>query len=408
MSNCRFCQAPLTETFVNLGSSPLANSLIKPEQINSMEPFFPLRVYVCEKCFLVQLEEFEPPENIFSDYVYFSSFSESWLAHCKNYVEKMIPTADLNGGSTVVEIASNDGYLLQFFKERNIPVLGIEPARNVADAAIKKGIPTETAFFNEKYAQGMKNRGISADLTVANNVLAHVPDINGFVKGFSVLLKKDGIATFEFPHLLRLIEDAQFDTIYHEHFSYLSLIAVKQIFETNGLRIFNVEELPTHGGSLRIYAQPQTGRRIEGPSVRHILDKEERFGLLDVATYSDFGGRVTDLKRRLLSLLIRLKDEGKSIVAYGAAAKGNTLLNYCGIRSDFLDYAADKNPNKQNKYLPGSRLQVYPPEKIFETKPDYVLILPWNLSDEIRSQMSEITEWGGKFIIPAPTPRVCE
>ena len=404
MSNCRFCSAPLRRTFADLGVSPLSNSFIKPERLGAMEPFFPLHAYVCERCFLVQLEEYESPQNIFNDYVYFASFSTSWLEHCAKYAQKMVDLLGLTEQSSVVEIASNDGYLLQYFKEKGIPVLGVEPADNVATVARQKGIPTETDFFNDPKAQEMRSRGIGADLIVANNVLAHVPDIKGFVKGFATLLNPNGVATFEFPHLLRLIEDVQFDTMYHEHFSYLSLYSTKQILESQGLRVYNVEELPTHGGSLRVYAQGSAGQFSVKPSVEVLLKKEKEVGILKLKTYDEFGTRAKKVKRELLSLLIKLKEEGKTVVAYGAAAKGNTLLNYCGIRTDFIDYVVDKNPHKQNLYLPGSHIPVYAVEKIYETKPDYVLILPWNLRQEISAQMQDIKAWGGRFIVPIPEP----
>lgn len=404
MGSCRFCSAPLRRTFADLGASPLSNSFIKPEQLGAMEPFFPLHAYVCERCFLVQLEEYESPKNIFNDYAYFASFSTSWLEHCARYTEKMTALLSLNANSSVVEIASNDGYLLQYFREKGIPVLGVEPAANVAAAARQKGIPTETDFFNDSKAQEMRGRGIGADLIIANNVLAHVPDVNDFVKGFFTLLNPDGVATFEFPHLLRLLEGVQFDTIYHEHFSYLSLHTAKQIFEAQGLMVYDVEELPTHGGSLRVYVQQVPGCRPVAASVALLLDKEKNSGLLDPETYDQFAEKVRKIKRDLLSLLIRLKEEGKTLVAYGAAAKGNTLLNYCGIGTDLIDYVVDKNPHKQNLYLPGSRIPVYAVEKIDETQPDYVLILPWNLKEEIATQMRNVKSWGGRFIVPIPEP----
>ncbi len=384
----------------------MSNAFIKPSRLYAMEPFFPLHAYVCGKCFLVQLEEYESPRNIFNDYAYFASFSSSWLEHCKCYAQQMISRCSLDGSSLVVEIASNDGYLLQYFREKGIPVLGVEPAANVAAVALEKNIPTEIDFFNEAKASEMRGRGIGADLMVANNVLAHVPDINGFVGGFATLLKSGGVATFEFPHLLRLIDEVQFDTIYHEHFSYLSLYAVKQIFEAKGLSIYDVEELPTHGGSLRVHAQLESGRRLPEKSVEALLTRERDAGLLNIETYGTFSGRVRKLKRDFLELLIRLKNEGASIAAYGAAAKGNTLLNYCGVRTDFIDYAVDRNPHKQNLYLPGSRIPVYGIEKIYETKPDYLLILPWNLKQEIMVQMRDIGQWGGRFIVPLPDPCV--
>lgn len=406
VNHCRFCGKPLTHTFVDLGVNPLSNSFIAPEKYNSMEPFYPLHAYVCDDCLLVQLEDYKSPGDIFQDYVYFSSFSSSWLEHCRNYVDIVVKMFGLNSDSHVVEIASNDGYLLQYFKSRGIPVLGIDPAENVAKIANDKGIPTETAFFGTDKARELRGRGISADLTAANNVLAHVPDINDFVEGFNILLNTDGVATFEFPHLLRLIDQTQFDTIYHEHFSYISLTAAMKIFAAHNLEIFRVDELPTHGGSLRLYVQHSGAIHEIHSSVSRILDQEKNAGLLEIGTYERFSDKVKSLKRSLLSLLISLKNDGKNIVAYGAAAKGNTLLNYCGIRTDFIDYVMDKSPHKQGLYLPGSRIPVYEPEKISATKPDYVLILPWNLTHEITQQLSFIREWGGKFIVPVPEPKI--
>ncbi|MDR1979358.1 MAG: methyltransferase domain-containing protein [Synergistaceae bacterium] len=406
LSKCRFCGAPLSFTFIDLASSPLSNSYINPERIGAMEPFYPLHVYVCERCFLVQLEEFESPQSIFGDYAYFSSFSTSWLDHAKRYTEKMVAELSLNTNSQVVEIASNDGYLLQYFKERNIPVLGVEPAKNVAAEAVKKGIPTETEFFGAAQAAAMCARGIAADLMTANNVLAHVPDINDFVEGFRLLLAKEGIITFEFPHLLRLIEELQFDTIYHEHFSYLSLSVVMRILQAHELRVFKVEELPTHGGSLRLYVCHRMSERLTDSSVSRVVEAEHQAKLDTLEGYMNFELAVQTLKRKILGFLIQAKDEGKAIAAYGAPAKGNTLLNYCGIRTDFIDYTVDRSPAKQDSLLPGSRIPVYAPEKIFETRPDYVVILPWNLKDEISGQMAEISRWGGKFVTFVPNVEV--
>lgn len=405
---CRFCQEPLRHTFVDLGVSPLANAFVKPEGEHGMEPCFPLHAYVCDRCFLVQLEEYESPENIFEDYVYFSSFSESWLEHCARYVDKMIDELGLDKTSSVVEIASNDGYLLQYFKQREVPVLGVEPAKNVALAAIEKGIPTEMAFFGADRAEKMRSHGISADLMVANNVLAHVPDVNDFIEGFNILLNSNGVATFEFPHLLNLMEEVQFDTIYHEHFSYLSLSVAKKIFEAHGLEVFHVEKLPTHGGSLRLYIQHAGGSRPTRHSIADVVEQEKNFGLMTLETYQRFSEKVKSLKRDLLSLLIAIKNDRKTIVAYGAAAKGNTLLNYCGIRTDFIDYVVDRSPYKQGLYLPGSRIPVHAVEKLLETRPDYVLILPWNLTEEITDQMVCVKDWGGRFIIPVPEPRILD
>ncbi|NJM54251.1 MAG: class I SAM-dependent methyltransferase [Blastocatellia bacterium] len=404
MYNCRFCDSELTHTFVDLGATPLANSYLKFENLDNAEPFFSLHVRVCESCFLVQLPALETPENIFTDYLYFSSFSPSWLAHAKNYCEKMTARFGLNKNSQVVEIASNDGYLLQYFVEQNIKVLGVEPAKNVAEHAITKGIPTITKFFGEETAKALAAEGIQADLTVANNVLAHVPDINDFVKGFAVLLKENGVATFEFPHLLNLVEKNQFDTIYHEHFSYLSLTTVEKIFNAHGLRVFDVENLPTHGGSLRVFATKGNHEITE--NVAKLKDKESQFGLTNIEFLTKYEEQVKQTKRDLLAKLIEIKNSGKTIVAYGAAAKGNTLMNYCGIKTDFIEYVCDLNVHKQSNYLPGTRIEIASPEKIKETKPDFVIILPWNLADEIMQQLEFIKDWNGKFIIPIPTVKI--
>lgn len=404
---CRFCGSELKHTFVDLGATPLANSYLKREDLDKAEPFFSLHVRVCENCFLVQLPELEKPENIFSDYLYFSSYSQTWLDHAKNYCEAMIERFALNGGSRIVEIASNDGYLLQFFKQKNIEVLGVEPARNVAEHALAKGIETEVAFFGEETATELKTQNKTADLMAANNVLAHVPDINDFVRGFKVLLKPEGAATFEFPHLLNLFEKNQFDTIYHEHFSYLSLITTEQIFDAHGLTVFDVEKLPTHGGSLRVFVQhAYTGKNAISENVKNLLEEEEKFGLRDIRKLTGYDEKVKRIKRDLLTALIEIKNEGKKIAAYGAAAKGNTLLNYCGIKTDFIDYVCDANPNKQNHFLPGTRIPIAAPEKIRETKPDFVLILPWNIADEVIRQNAFIREWNGKFILPIPEVKI--
>ncbi len=403
--NCRFCGTELTHTFVDLGATPLANSYLKPENLDNAEPFFSLHVRVCAECFLVQLPALETPENIFTDYLYFSSFSKSWLEHAKNYCDKMTARFGLNENSQVVEIASNDGYLLQYFVEQNIKVLGIEPAKNVAEHAVKKGVPTITKFFGEQTAKELVADGIQADLTAANNVLAHVPDINDFVEGFAVLLKENGVATFEFPHLLNLVEKNQFDTIYHEHFSYLSLTAVEKIFNAHGLRVFDVETLPTHGGSLRVFATK--GNHETTANVAQIKQKEAEFGLTNIEFLTKYDEQVKQTKRDLVAKLIEIKNGGKSIVAYGAAAKGNTLMNYCGIKTDFIDYVCDLNVHKQGNFLPGTRIEIASPDKIKETKPDYVLILPWNLADEIMNQLDFIRDWNGKFILPIPKVTIC-
>lgn len=403
---CRFCTAPLNQSFADLGSTPFSNSYLRAEDLEKMEPTYPLHARVCGKCFLVQLESFESPQKIFSEYAYFSSYSDSWLKHAQNYATKITERFGLNAGSRVVEVASNDGYLLRWFKDLGIKVLGIEPAANVARVAEENGIPSKVLFFGKKTAALLVDAGETADLTVANNVLAHVPDINDFVAGFSIVLKPEGVSTFEFPHLQRLIENRQFDTIYHEHFSYLSLTTVAQIFESHGLRIFDVEELSTHGGSLRVYACHRGAAHNETAAVSNLLERERTFGLRDLARYASFSEEVKTVKRDLLSFLIEAKRAGKIVAGYGAPAKGNTLLNYCGIRCDFIDFTVDRSPHKQGTYLPGTRIPVREPEHIRVSKPDYVLILPWNLKDEVMDQMAFIREWCGQFVVPIPTVQV--
>ena len=401
-SECRFCSNLLKHTFVDLGMSPLSNAYLKLDTINKAEKFYPLHTYVCDNCFLVQLEEFETPDHIFSDYAYFSSYSETWLRHAENYTELMIKRFGLNANSQVIEIASNDGYLLQYFQKQNIPVLGIEPAANVAKVAEEKGIPSLVKFFGVSTAQELVAQGIQADLLLGNNVLAHVPDLNDFVAGMKIVLKPDGILTMEFPHVLQLILQNQFDTIYHEHFSYFSFLTVEKVFATHGLTLFDVEELPTHGGSLRIYGQHNDGKKPVSDRVSLLKSKEIDAGLEQRSTYLGFGEQVKATKRHLLNFLIDIKNQGKSVVGYGAPAKGNTLLNYCGIRTDLLDYTVDRSPYKQDLFLPGTHIPIYHPDKIIETKPDYLLILPWNIKDEIIEQMSHIREWGGQFVVPIP------
>ena len=400
---CRFCNKPLTDLFLSLGSFPLSNSFLTREQLYQREVFYPLEVYVCNSCFLVQLEEYETPENIFGDYAYFSSYSDTWLKHAKKYSEDMIRLFRFDRNSFVVEIASNDGYLLQYFAEKGIPVLGIEPALNVAEVARNKGIPTEGIFFGSATAQHLASKGKRADLLLGNNVLAHVPSLNDFVKGLKILLKPRGVITMEFPHLMRLMEETQFDTVYHEHFSYFSFLTVEKIFQAYGLTLFDVEELSTHGGSLRIYARhnEDTTKPI-AERVDQLRQKEMNAGYTDVHHYLGFQEKVKAVKKDILKFLIHAKEEGKTVVGYGAPAKGNTLLNYCGIRTDFIDYTVDRNPHKQGHYLPGSHIPIEAPDKIKETKPDYVLILPWNLKDEVIEQMAFIREWGGKFVVPIP------
>ncbi|MBM4313121.1 MAG: class I SAM-dependent methyltransferase [Deltaproteobacteria bacterium] len=405
---CRFCRTELKYLFVSLGASPLSNAFLRAEDLHKMEPYYPLDVYVCENCLLVQLDEFEKPKMIFgSEYAYFSSYSESWLRHCAQYVDMAVKRFGLNEGSSVMEIASNDGYLLQYFKKYNIPVLGIEPAENTAAVAIANGIPTDVAFFDRGYGQHMCQGGRQADLIIGNNVLAHNPDINDFVGGLKPALKAGGVITMEFPHLVRLVEGSQFDTIYHEHFSYFSLLSVERIFREHGLVIFDVEELPTHGGSLRIYAgHPEDPGRSPSGHVNELRTRELESGYGNVEYYLSFHRKVQFVKRDLLQCLIKLKTEGKRIVGYGAPAKGNTLLNYCGIRTDFLDYTVDRSPHKQNCYLPGSHIPVKHPDRIREDKPEYVLILPWNIKEEIVEQMGDIRQWGGQFIVPIPCVQI--
>lgn len=406
-SRCRFCDAPLKHTFVDLGMSPLCESYISAERMNQMEPFYPLHVFVCERCFLVQLDEFVSPQEIFTEYAYFSSFADSWVEHARQYAELMIERFQLNGQSHVVEIASNDGYLLQHFVANGIRSLGIEPAANVAKEAEQRGVPTIVEFFGEEFAHKLAADGQQADVIAANNVLAQVPDLNDFVSGFKVLLRAGGVLTIEFPHLMKLMEENQFDTIYHEHFSYFSFITAARIMSAHGLRIFDVDEIPTHGGSLRLYcchdedeSKPTSARAIE------LQKREETAGLTNLDHYRDFAEQVKETKRKILTFLIGAKEEGKTIAGYGAPGKGNTLLNYCGIRADFLDYTVDRNPYKQGKFLPGTRIPIFGPEKIAETKPDYVFILPWNFKDEIMKQCAYIREWGGKFVVPIPEVRV--
>jgi len=401
--NCRHCGLPLKHSFCDLGMSPLANSYLTQEQVDRAEVFYPLHAYVCSDCLLVQVGEFEPPDSIFSDYAYFSSYSQSWLDHARAYALDVIARFSLDRSKQVIEIASNDGYLLQNFVSAGIPSLGIEPAANVAEVARQRGIATEVAFFGEAFARGLAERGTRADLLIGNNVLAHVPDLNDFVKGMSVVLAPDGVITMEFPHLLQLILQNQFDTIYHEHFSYFSLLTVERVFAAQSLRIFDVEQIPTHGGSLRIFAcHTGSSRHETGLRVQDLKDVERAAGLDSLAGYLDYPLRVQRAKRMLLKFLIDARERGLKTAAYGAPAKGNTLLNYCGIRDDLIDYTVDRSPYKQGHFLPGTHLPIYPPSHIRETRPDYLLILPWNLKDEIIGDMSFIRDWGGKFVVPIP------
>lgn len=404
---CRFCGAPLSHVFADLGMSPLSNSYVRPEQLHQMEPFYPLTVYVCERCFLVQLPAVETPENIFSDYAYFSSYSESWLEHARRYCAAMSERLGLSAESQVIEIASNDGYLLQYFAQAGVPVLGIEPAANVADVARAHGVDTIVKFFGVATATELAAAGLKADLLLGNNVLAHVPDINDFVAGMRLALKPNGTITMEFPHLMQLMIGNQFDTIYHEHFSYLSFLTVRQIFAAHGLTVFDVDELPTHGGSLRIYAA-HAGVAEVRPSVAALEAREREFGLARIDAYLGFAEQVRQTKRSLLQFLIRAKEEGKRVVGYGAPAKGNTLLNYCGVRTDFLDFTVDRSPHKQGLFLPGTHIPIHAPEKIAETRPDYVMILPWNLRNEIVEQIRHVREWGGRFVVPIPRVEVLD
>jgi hypothetical protein len=406
-SVCRFCGTPLKQSFVDLGMSPLCESFLAADQLNQGEVFYPLHVYVCEKCFLVQLQEYVSVESIFTEYAYFSSFSDSWLAHAKKYTELMIERFSLNNRSHVVELASNDGYLLQYFVARGVPVLGIEPAANVAEAAVKRKVPTLVKFFGRELAAELAAQGKRADLLLGNNVLAQVPDINSFVAGMKILLADRGVITLEFPHLLRLMQENQFDTIYHEHFSYFSLITSEAILSAHGLRIFDVEELSTHGGSLRIYGcHAEDSSKPTSARVNELRAREESHGFKKMDCYKSFAEQVRATKRALLAFLIEAKSKGKTIAGYGAPGKGNTLLNYCGIRTDFIDYTVDRNPYKHGRFLPGTHIPIYKPERIKETKPDYLFILPWNLKDEIIQQNSFIREWGGQFVVPIPTVKV--
>jgi SAM-dependent methyltransferase len=399
---CRFCGTPLAHVFADLGVCPVANSLVTEETLSQMEPFYPLRALVCESCFLVQSEEFEAPEGIFtSSYPYFSSYSTSWLAHCRAYTDAIVDRLELGGGHTVVEVGSNDGYLLQYFHERGIRTLGVEPAANVAQEAIIRGIPTIVRFFGTAVASEIAAES-SADLLIGNNVLAHTPDVNDFVAGMKALLKPHGVVTVEFPHLVRLVEDSQFDTIYHEHFSYFSFGTVRRIFAAHGLRAFDVEEIPTHGGSLRVYACHDEDDREEGERVGELARREAEAGYLDLDVYTSFGRRVPAIKREVLRSLIEAREAGATVVGYGAPAKGATLLNYCGVGPDMLDYTVDKSPHKQGCWLPGVRIPIREPAEIARTRPDYVFILPWNLRDEIVEEMAFVREWGGRFMVRAP------
>lgn len=405
---CRSCGKALEHVVVDLGVSPLSNRYLRDEDLEGLEPFYPLKLRVCDACWLVQIPEFVPPSDIFRDYAYFSSFSDSWLAHCRNYVDMIVERLALSSDSQVVELASNDGYLLQYFIEKNIPALGIEPAANVAEAAVKKGVPTLSEFFGRKFAETLVTLGKSADLVIANNVLAHVPDLNDFLAGIRMILKPGGVLTGEFPHLMNMFEQGQFDTIYHEHFSYFSLIGMENALKKHDLVLFDVEEVPTHGGSLRIYA----GRREDAPVVTGAVERLRKTeidkGYQTLGVYQAFRKRVETIKFDLLDFLIKARREGKKVAGYGAPAKGNSLLTYAGIRTDLLAFTVDRNPVKQGRYLPGVRIPISGPDRILEERPDYVLILPWNLKREIIGQMARIRDWGGKFVVPIPKLEVID
>jgi SAM-dependent methyltransferase len=407
-STCRHCRQLLHHTFVDLGMSPLCESFVSPDKLDAMEPYYPLHVLVCENCFLVQLKEYVSPEHIFSDYAYLSSYSTSWVAHAKTYCGMIKDRLGLGAESRVVELACNDGYLLQHFGPLGVPVLGVEPAANVAKLANEKGIPTISAFFGTRLAQQLVLEGRDADLVVANNVLAHVPDINDFVNGIQWLLKPNGVATLEFPHIERLMTENQFDTIYHEHFSYLSATVVERVARMHGLRLFDVEKLSTHGGSLRVYLAHQDSLYPTSTRVLELIELEDRFGLRNLDGYGSFSEKVKQAKRELLSFLIAAKKDGKRICGYGAPGKGNTLLNYCGIGTDFLDFTVDRNPYKHGRYTPGMHIPIRPVEEIDAARPDYILILPWNLKNEIVEQMGHVGAWGAKFVVPIPTVKIVD
>ena len=404
---CRFCAEPLRHTLVDLGMSPLCESYVPADRLDAMEPFYPLHVRVCDACWLAQLGEFVPPEEIFTEYAYFSSYSDSWLRHAEGYAEAMVDRLGLGGSSLVVEAGSNDGYLLRHFARRGIPVLGVEPARNVAEAAIREGVPTETRFLGAAVARELAAGGTAADLVVGNNVWAQVPDLNDFTEGLAILLAPDGVLTLEFPHLVRLVEGRQFDTIYHEHYSYFSFTTACRVLEAHGLSVVDVEELPTHGGSLRVSAaRAGSDAHRPAPAVAAMLAREEADGFTDVRRYAGFAEDVAALKRDLLDLLISIRREGRTVAGYGAPGKGNTLLNHCGVGTDLLEYTVDRNPYKQGKFLPGTHIPIHPPERLDETRPEYVLILPWNLRDEIIGQLANARAWGARFIVPIPKVEV--
>jgi SAM-dependent methyltransferase len=404
---CRFCGSPLNDTVVDLGMSPLCESFLHADQLNGMEPFYPLRVHVCRSCWLVQLEQYVSAEHIFSEYAYFSSFADSWVQHARDYTEQVTDRFGYGPHSQVIELASNDGYLLQWFVKAGVPVIGIEPAANVAAAAEERGVPTLVRFFGTELAEELVAQGVHADLLLGNNVLAQVPDLNDFVAGMKIVLAPGGVLTMEFPHVMRLIEGNQFDTVYHEHFGYFSLHTTRDIFRHHGLELFDVQELPTHGGSLRVFARHAAdGTKPMTDAVPELLQREDAFGLTGPDRYAQFAAQVAETKRAILDLLIDLKRAGKRIAGYGAPGKGNTLLNYCGIRTDMIDFTVDRNTYKQGMFLPGTHIPIHAPEEIDRQQPDYLFILPWNFRDEIMAQMSRIRSWGGRFIVPIPTPIV--
>ncbi len=407
-THCRFCEAPVELTVIDLGKSPLCESFLAAEQLETMEPFYPLHVRTCSRCWLGQLPAFVAPEEIFGEYAYFSAFSDSWVEHARSYAEMISERLDLSAESLVVELASNDGYLLQHFVPKGIPVLGIDPAANVAQAAEDRGVPTLVEFFGTELAQRLAGEGRQADLVIGNNVLAQVPNLNDFVEGVRILLAQGGTATFEFPHLARLLEGLQYDTIYHEHFSYFSLFTIREVLAAHGLVVVDVEELSTHGGSLRVYAAHEGDPRTPTDAVAELLAREDAEGLRDPETYRLFAERVKESKRALVSLLIELRRDGKQVVGYGAPGKGNTLLNFCGIRTDFLDYTVDRNPYKHGRFTPGTHIPIHPPERIAETRPDVILILPWNLAAEISVQLAYTADWGAKLAVPIPTATLLE
>ena len=403
-TTCRFCDAPIRHSVCDLGMHPLCESFLTSEQVNAEEPYYPLHAFVCEKCFLIQVKDYVHGTEIFGgEYAYFSSFSDSWLTHCSRYVDAMTDRLSLGSDSLVVELASNDGYLLQYFVNKQIPCFGIEPAENVAEAAEQKGVPTKVLYFGTDVARQLKDEGHRPDLMIANNVLAHVPDLNDFVEGIRILLAEDGVLTVEFPHVLNTLEQNQFDQIYQEHYCYFSLLTLEKVFGAHQMVVFNLDELPTHGGSLRIYVRHEAdASKPVTSAVVDIRALEIARGLSDMATYTEFAEQVRETKRKVLEFLIRAKREGKQVVGYGAPGKGNTMLNYCGVGTDFIDYVVDRNPYKHGRYLPGSHVPIFSTERIAETRPDYILILPWNLKDEIATQLEYTREWGATLVVPIP------